>query len=60
MNTSLVIVRDKRKYESSSKLKKKEKVLTKFEVGSPECNFVKAWNEKREVAFTMAIFSLRR
>ena len=38
MNTSLVILRDKRKYESSGKLKK-EKVLTKFEVG---CSFGKA------------------
>lgn len=55
MNTSLVILRDKRKYESSGKLKK-EKVLTNFEVGPPGCSFGKAWNEKRTVAFDMFAF----
>jgi len=50
VNTSLVILRDKRKYEFSVKLrKKKEKVLTKFEVGLPECNFGKAWSQKKKV-----------
>ena len=48
MNTSLVILRDKRKYEFSGKLKK-EKVLTKFEVGLPECNFGRARSEKKKV-----------
>ena len=49
MNTSLVILRDKRKYEFSGKLRKKEKVLTKFEMGLPQCNFGKAWGEKKKV-----------
>ena len=53
MNTSLVTLRDKRKYESSSKLKKKE-VLTNFDVGPPGCSFGKAWNEKRTVAYDMS------
>ena len=60
MNTSLLILRDKRKYESSDKLKKiKEKVLTKFEVLSPRCNFWKAWNEKQKGAFPMTAFLLK-
>ena len=55
MNTSLVILRDKRKYEYSGKLKKK-KVLTKFERGLPECNFGKAWSESKKVAIAKVVF----